>query len=284
MSSLHIPPAPTGPSTKTIQRAARKRVAKRAAKEDKAAKEIDNAIKAVEGQSPDHNFPIRSEKGGFSPPFETDLYYYCYHGSAAHDANPSRGRGKTEQDRISDASERERLRRYHDRNLLEDTARRDTAWVKAGNGVCWLFFVFLWGVFYFMQIDKHNTPRKQGISHRFAKNYQYGQTRQRTIRRQRMKQIRSLFGNIDWPKSDAGWERYDRERNLALQEIHDARVLRGFGEFDLIAYVQGSAGPNDDKEIKASSGSGDAATKVVKASSIGEHTRVYPSLCLGAKN
>ena len=92
-----------------------------------------------------------------------------------------------------------------------------------------------------------------------------------------------MFNTKYWPRSDDDWQRYDRHRLLALKDIHDARVLRGFGDFDLVAYVRLERGlgdydmdarvqnkprPKDSEEIEASS-----SLDVTKAetSSIGEH-------------
>ena len=41
----------------------------------------------------------------------------------------------TQEDRSNDAIKREKLRRYHDRRLFEDTMSRDKAWVAASSGV-----------------------------------------------------------------------------------------------------------------------------------------------------
>ena len=82
-----------------------------------------------------------------------------------------------------------------------------------------------------------------------------------------MKQIQKLFGTTDWPNTDIEWLRYDRERSLALKDIHDARALRGYGDFDLVAYIRNGSHPPDIKESKALTS--DHVTEP-KASSIGE--------------
>ena len=61
-----------------------------------------------------------------------------------------------------------------------------------------------------------------------------------------------MFTKADWPRTDEGWERYDRKRTAALKDIHDARKLRGFGKFDLVSCLRSLADPKNDKKVKAS--------------------------------
>ncbi|KAL8789789.1 MAG: hypothetical protein Q9195_006681 [Heterodermia aff. obscurata] len=145
---------------------------------------------------------------------------------AANDPTPFQGLGSTDRNRRSHAIEREHLRRFHDRNLLEDTAKKDSAWVAAGDG-----------------------------------------TRQRTISKKRMKVIRKMFSDRDWPNTDAGWEHYDGERSRALKDIYDARALRAFGDFNLMAYILDRSKPKDSKQVRVSSEVG-AAEVEAGASSI----------------
>ena len=51
-----------------------------------------------------------------------------------------------------------------------------------------------------------------------------------------------MFGAKMWPKSEAAWAQYDRDRDQAVKEIMDARRQRGFGLFDLEDYLARTEG------------------------------------------
>lgn len=81
---------------------------------------------------------LSAVKGPLSP-FPTATGYLrnqlTYIAIAANDPTPCKGLGKSLAYKGSSANERERLRRYHDRNNLEDFSMKENAWVKAGIGV-----------------------------------------------------------------------------------------------------------------------------------------------------
>ena len=67
-----------------------------------------------------------------------------------------------------------------------------------------------------------------------------------------MRKIRKLFHRKDWPKTDAEWENYDREKSLALEQIHDARARRGFGDFNLVDHIEKRRKHKASKKSRAS--------------------------------
>ena len=71
------------------------------------------------------------------------------------------------------------------------------------------------------------------------------QVKERAISTERARQMFTMFGAKMWPKSEAGWARYDRDRDQAVKEIMDARRQRGFGLFNLKDYL---ARPKDGKQ------------------------------------
>ena len=62
-----------------------------------------------------------------------------------------------------------------------------------------------------------------------------------------------MFGAKIWPRSEADWARYDRDRDQAVKEIMEARRHRGFGPFNLedyLARAEGSKQPPVDQPVR----------------------------------
>ena len=81
-----------------------------------------------------------------------------------------------------------------------------------------------------------------------------------------------MFGAKMWPKSEAAWARYDRDRDQAVKEIMDARRLRGFGLFDLENYLARTEG---DKQapIKGASPKPDSRSKKSRNNKLDSESR-----------